>query len=253
MDISVVYFQQYKHPNPTEISFHSHKCHELVIYTQGEGSVEADGKIFKYRKNSIVIIPQGIMHNEINFHKCHNIAIGFNSNPDIVPFDIFQADLDVMSIIQNMLEEKSQQNKYCDEIISLQLYRLILMLLRTKLVSAPKPQIKKDFPLILKSIDNYIEENLIHQISISDFAEMYNYSADRFRHIFTENMGISLKQYIILKRIECAKILLTSSNKSITDISYECGFYDASQFSKLFKKICKITPSQFRNKYNDIF
>ena len=48
-------------------------------------------------------------------------------------------------------------------------------------------------------------------------------------------------------KIDRAKVLLLTTNKSLLDISISLGFYDQSHFSRTFKSFEGITPSQFRN------
>lgn len=75
---------------------------------------------------------------------------------------------------------------------------------------------------------------------------MAGYSYHHFRHLFKAKTGLAPFEYIIEKRIEAAKNLLSNTNKSITYISENCGFSSCSQFSMLFKKHCGLSPKQFR-------
>lgn len=62
--------------------------------------------------------------------------------------------------------------------------------------------------------------------------------------------GQNTRQYIQLHLIERAKVLLTTSNKAISEIAYELGFEYSQSFSKLFKKITHQTPLAFRQSFN---
>jgi AraC family L-rhamnose operon transcriptional activator RhaR len=53
-------------------------------------------------------------------------------------------------------------------------------------------------------------------------------------------------QYIIMKRIQHAKALLGASQKSIKSIAFECGFESEHYFSRLFRKVAGVSPTDFR-------
>ena len=64
---------------------------------------------------------------------------------------------------------------------------------------------------------------------------------------FKKHMGISLMKYSKKIKIDRAKVLLLTTNKSMLDISISLGFYDQSHFSKTFKYFEGVSPSKFRN------
>lgn len=93
---------------------------------------------------------------------------------------------------------------------------------------------------------NYIDEYFLTDISREQLAAISKYSYDRFRHIFKDVMDVSPKQYIINKRLEYSKTLLATTDSSITEISYQCGFSSTSHFIQVFKQAMSITPIQYR-------
>jgi two-component system response regulator YesN len=56
-------------------------------------------------------------------------------------------------------------------------------------------------------------------------------------------------EYVTIVRIKAAKQLLADSKKSILDISSEVGYNDFKHFTKQFKKITSLTPSEYRKLY----
>ncbi|HLR38719.1 MAG TPA: AraC family transcriptional regulator [Chitinophagaceae bacterium] len=90
---------------------------------------------------------------------------------------------------------------------------------------------------------NWINENYTKQeLSIADIAENVFLSESRLAHLFKEQMGISIQQYILWKRIEMA-ILRYKKGYSLTDCAHHSGFADSSHFNKTFKKMFGIYPS----------
>ena len=71
-------------------------------------------------------------------------------------------------------------------------------------------------------------------------------------HLFTKQMGTSPINYLINKRIEEAKNLLTTTNHSIRDISTIVGFSNSSYFSQMFKKTTGDSPRSYKNLYSSL-
>ncbi len=86
------------------------------------------------------------------------------------------------------------------------------------------------------------------QIGIDDICKYAGISESTLRRRFHEYFGISPKQYLINLRINKAIRLLNNKNKSIKEISDECGFNDEKYFSSTVKKHFRISPSELRKK-----
>jgi len=63
---------------------------------------------------------------------------------------------------------------------------------------------------------------------------------------FREQFGITPVEYITRERVRLAKHLLTDTDNSITEISWQSGFNDVNYFVRLFKKTQGITPGAYR-------
>ena len=79
-------------------------------------------------------------------------------------------------------------------------------------------------------------------------AEAVGISEKYFRALFKEQMGISVRDYIVKLRMDAAVLLLRTSNYSIGEIAEMTGFTDYRQFSELFKKKLGCSPKQFKNR-----
>ena len=64
--------------------------------------------------------------------------------------------------------------------------------------------------------------------------------------MFKEGTGMTPMEYLMEYRIKNADIQLKTTEKSISDIAYECGFGDSAYFSRCYKKRRGITPSAAR-------
>ena len=103
--------------------------------------------------------------------------------------------------------------------------------------------------VIARALRDWIDENWFTSTPLRDYAEQQPKSLKTIARRFTRAYGVSPKQYQLNKRLGEAKALLRESTWSLTDIAYECGFYDSAQFSRIFKSVCSITPSTYRTMY----
>ena len=65
--------------------------------------------------------------------------------------------------------------------------------------------------------------------------------------LFKEKMGVAPIEYVNTLRIERACNLIASSPMSFSKVGENCGFYDNFYFSKIFKKITGMTPTEYKN------
>ena len=77
-------------------------------------------------------------------------------------------------------------------------------------------------------------------------ADVLNLSPEHFCRLFHSITGKSPIDYLNYYRIECACELLSSSQKSITEVAYSCGFNDLSYFNRIFKRYKKVTPGHYQ-------
>ena len=101
-------------------------------------------------------------------------------------------------------------------------------------------------PYEMRNIDNFITKNISRSISVEDLANELKVSKFHFLNEFKKFSGITPYQHILNTRIGMAKVLLTNSDKRITEIAHELGFSDSSHFSRTFKKNFGVSPKEFR-------
>ena len=94
----------------------------------------------------------------------------------------------------------------------------------------------------LKTIQNNLTETILN----SELAKTVNLATNSFARLFKEQVGVSIQQYVLKKRIEKSLSLLHHSNLKIEAIAQECGFYDLHHFSRVFKKELGVSPSVYK-------
>lgn len=92
----------------------------------------------------------------------------------------------------------------------------------------------------------YIEQHFREAIEQKALARHCGMTPFRFCRLFKEELGMSLSEYLLRKRMTFAQELLQNSPMPITSIGYEVGFKDPSYFARAFKQCTGHTPSEFR-------
>jgi len=115
--------------------------------------------------------------------------------------------------------------------------------------AAPTPTVARGglTPKRLRMVKDYIETNLVNEITLSDLAAVAGVSYAHFCRAFHTSVGMASHQYIVRRRIDMAKDLLANSNLPIAEIAPSVGFGDQSHLTKHFRRIVGTTPRQFRN------
>jgi two-component system response regulator YesN len=93
---------------------------------------------------------------------------------------------------------------------------------------------------------NYIDANYNKPITLADVARASHLSVSRLAHIFKEQMGITIIDYLTNVRIERAKQLLLATDQNCTEVCFEIGYNNQSYFTRTFKGLVGMTPRQFR-------
>ena len=92
----------------------------------------------------------------------------------------------------------------------------------------------------------YMERNFSENISAEKLLEISHYSQRHFIRLFTECYKMPPHKYLQDIRIKHACLLLTQTNRSITDIAVSCGFNNSSFFTRAFKSQMNLTPTEYR-------
>lgn len=98
----------------------------------------------------------------------------------------------------------------------------------------------------IHQIKQFILDNSQKNISLETLSNQVGLSPIYISKMFKEELGINYIDFLTECRIEKAKKLLADSDKSIKEISLEVGYHEPNYFSKVFKKMCNVTPREYR-------
>lgn len=255
---------------------HSHKLHvqpgiEINLTLEGKGVFVVDKQMYMQMPGQMLIIPGNLPHQVFiapsTEYKRMVLLIDdaalqklSNSLFPIIDFDWFsqqtcrlihpEPDMyaEFRQLMFSMIEEMRHQHTGWQQMIVAQFMSFVVLLRRY--IEAEKNQ-----PAIPQYLDRdpielcceYIKKNLHEDLSLQNVAQIFNFSPDYLTRIFKREKGITFYQYVLLQRVfESKKLLETHPEMSLTDIAFTVGFASSSQFSRTFKSMTQLTPSQYR-------
>ncbi len=104
----------------------------------------------------------------------------------------------------------------------------------------------------IEKIYNFVRENYSNRIMLEDAAKLLNMSIVSFSRLIKQRTGKSFVDFVNEIRLGYATRLLIETSKGISEICYECGFNNISNFNRTFKKKQNCTPSEFRTNFNGV-
>ena len=115
--------------------------------------------------------------------------------------------------------------------------------------SYAKVAIADDSRRVLK-VKQFINDNYMDEIRLAQLADIAGMSPSAFSRFFKMHTGRNLSDYIIDIRLGFAARMLVDTNMSISEISFNCGFNNLSNFNRIFKRKKGCSPSEFRENYH---
>ncbi len=103
----------------------------------------------------------------------------------------------------------------------------------------------KRYP-VLGNVFNYIDEHISEEIGLNQIIENCAISQGYLSRIFKDQFGISVMEYLHMRKMFIAKCYMYLTNDSVAEIAYKLGYSESSYFSKVFKKYENMTVQQYR-------
>lgn len=271
-DLKLHFYETLIQANDVEISF---EMPVICIMINGEKIIELEnGERFKYLPGQILILPP---HKKLtldfptasrdNPTQClvfqpdsHLVKEATNTyylqtkelnaqqkvNKVDFSFDMIVRDKAISRNVEHLIKLFKENVEHQDLFIKMAAKELLIRILQSKARRIFLNNFRVSEGDRMSKIADYIDENILRSISIEELSQQANMSRSNFFNLFKNAFGISPNEYIINKKIEKAKSIISSStNQSISQIAYDLGYSDSSYFSKQFKTITGYTPKQF--------
>ena len=100
----------------------------------------------------------------------------------------------------------------------------------------------------IEEVLSYINEHIDQPLTLESLAQRVSLSPFYFSRVFRKETGYTLREYLINTRINAARFYLRTTELSLKEISYRCGYGSDSTFCTTFKRITGMTPLEYRNR-----
>lgn len=258
----------YNEPAETEVKVHNHDFYEVFFLIDGDISYWLEGEIYKPQKGDVIFIDPVTLHrpiippdttsyerivlwidksyldsistDKINLSECFENKSSYLLHPNSSQ----RAELTEKfgNLVREYYSDDYGASLYADG-----LFLQIMIELNRMRISADKPYVSKDTsPLVLQVVE-YISEHFSENLSLDGLAEKFYVSKYHLSHEFSNNVGISVYKYIMLKRLTAAKRMLME-NVSPGEAYLRCGFKDYTNFFRAFKAEYGISPRDYSSK-----
>ncbi len=161
----------------------------------------------------------------------------------------------VLKISQNQLIESyftllheylNRPEQISSEVVQIKVRELIALIVQSDSTGEIEQLFGDLFSANEYDFQEVIQKNLFENLKLEDLAFLTGMSLSSFKRKFSTIYGTSPTKYIVSKRLEEAQTLLNTTDISISDIAYDCGFSDLAYFSKTFKSYYNYSPSEVR-------
>lgn len=256
------YYVDPSHPR-YHMSFHWHKEWELMRVIDGSFQISIDNEQYHLTKGDILLIPGETLHGgepEECIYECLDFdlyslfkKIDF-AKPHLRPFyrkdNIPQIYFPASAQYEiNVLTDKlmSSFKSPCCELDALcYIGNIFSHIIKNKLYNTEKSNSDSRWTYKIKPVLEYIDTHYKESISLEDLAKIAGMNPKYFCRVFCSLTHYTPINYVNFYRIEQAAFMLDTTELSITEIGMECGFWESSHFTKVFKKYKGITPKEHR-------
>lgn len=247
---------------------HKHDALEICIPIENEYKYIVGSKSYTLVPGDIFFVPPGILH-EI---ECENEGCRF-----IYLFEVdFLSGLFDFSFLRDFFKEVRLVNEtnyssiygqiysefmgindqyflYENMVLEMPIYSRLLNIFSLLITMNPQfapirleDSKTRDKYAKFKSLINHINSHFMDEISLEWAANYVGFSKYHFSRLFKEYTDVTFYDFLMHRRMQAAKVLLTDTNMTITEIAFQTGFNNLTSFTRCFKNVTNRTPSEYR-------
>ena len=231
-----------------EITSHEHDFHQLVLPVQGSLQMSVDAREGEASLQQVAVIKAGAEH---GFSAQGDNRFVVADVPDFLAPELAKlpAYIGVDEALGHFIQfvasrlKTNQGAGIKDTASERQMLLLLLQLLQER------QGIEARADKRIQSACATIEQDYALPVSVEALAKQVHLSQRQFTELFRRQTGLSVKQYVIERRMQQAWLLLHTSSESIQTIAAAVGYGDQGAFSQRFKSQFGKTPSQVRQSH----
>lgn len=225
----------------------------------GQGTLEIDHKIYQLKKDDFIFIDcqqeyiqktNNWIIQWVHFYgpTMNNIYEKYTERGGKQIFQARENKKKYQEILQNILIIVQSQDYIKDMHLCEQLTSLLTLLMQDSWDMSQR-KINSQSKRNVQDIKEYIDNNYREPLTLAQISKKFYIDKYYLSRIFKEQFDQTVTSYINLVRITKAKRLLRFTDKSIAMVAQEVGISDTNYFTRTFKKIENMTPSEYRRRW----
>ncbi|MBQ4526934.1 MAG: helix-turn-helix transcriptional regulator [Clostridia bacterium] len=249
---------------------HMHSEFEILKIYEGHTEFYVNDKEYRVERDDIIFVNSRVPHYTVIHKDSRAFFVQFDVNINSEPGDgrvymskylsrfinqgnteavVFKAGSEINQKLSDCLdkildENISRQTSY-DIFIKSYIYNIIGILYRENIIKSPEASLDTQIIKIMPALE-YIDTHYSEQLTLQELSKLMNINEYYFCRLFKKMVNTPFVQYLNFVRVCKAEKMLLSTDKSISEISYETGFSSISYFNRIFKKYKFCTPSTYR-------
>lgn len=165
----------------------------------------------------------------------------------VFPTQKAESNILLTNYFQNLRYYLDKPQLISEDLLRIKIQELIHILVKTD----SRGNTQKIFGTLFKAneykFQEVIQAHLFDDLNLEDLAFLTSLSLSSFKRKFSSIYGTSPNKYFISKRLEKSQFLLRTTDLRISEIAYDCGYFDVGYFTKTFQKYYGCSPSNFRD------
>lgn len=238
-------------------TIHTHSCAELFFVTAGRGRFQLQHESFSVAVSDLVLVNAGVPHTELSQtgSPMEYTVLGVEGLEVLTDAGgyalshIASGWEELTACLHMMLQEaRGGQSGYhlvCQHLLDIILLRLQRQEDLAIASSQPGHKVSRECDLVRRYIDNHFKENLTLD-QLSSIAHINKYY---LVHAFRKEYNISPISYLITRRTQESRFLLTNTDYTLSQIAQILGFSSPSYFSQSFRRLEGMSPMEYRKRY----
>ena len=250
--------------------FHYDTSLILLLFLHGHGEIRIEGRLYTFGAGDMIILNPSELHRctiadgeifeRISLHISENITDGFGIEDTGLWGAFYERERGIGNILRAERLREIGGDRLMREILAHASGsgRADPILLRCKVIELlagiseivdlreptdESPRIENE--LILEILQ-YLNTHYTEDISLSDVADRFYHSKYHVCHLFREQVGITMHDYLVMRRIHLVNDLIRRGDP-ISEACFSAGFRNYSNFFRLYKKHTGMTPQEFKN------
>ena len=248
----------------TAAVLHYHDELELLLIYDGLFGITVDGVEYLAVGGDVIFVNSGVPHSTRYIEPSLSALIQFRENDflssnitKIIKYSVKFNNLseskirilknpELFASLDRLVRESDEKRDAFEIFVRAEIYRVLGLLYRDGiLLDTERFFATKEIQKILPALE-YVNKNYADNITLESVSGLLGFDTSYFCRIFKQATGATFTEYLNFVRICKAEKLLSSTRKSILEISEAVGFSSLSYFNRIFKKTRNSSPGNYR-------